>query len=207
MLKTIYNKFDKQKITDLPKVAFPGRIITIFSEGEAERAVRFLLTQPILGFDTETRPSFTRGHSNKVALLQVSTPDICFLFRLNFIGITPAIKTLLEDTTVLKVGLSLKDDILMLQHREQFTPGYFYDLQHHVKEIGIEDLSLQKLYANIFGMKMSKTQRLSNWEASVLTNAQKIYAATDAWSCIMLYDELNRLKQTGEYELKMVEEE
>ena len=207
MLKTIYNKFDKQKITDLPKVAFPGRIITIFSGGEAERAVRFLLTQPILGFDTETRPSFTRGHSNKVALLQVSTPDICFLFRLNFIGITPAIKTLLEDTTVLKVGLSLKDDILMLQHREQFTPGYFYDLQHHVKEIGIEDLSLQKLYANIFGMKMSKTQRLSNWEASVLTNAQKIYAATDAWSCIMLYDELNRLKQTGEYELKMVEEE
>ena len=207
MLKTIYNKFDKQKITDLPKVAFPGRIITIFSEGEAERAVRFLLTQPILGFDTETRPSFTRGHSNKVALLQVSTPDICFLFRLNFIGITPAIKTLLEDTTVLKVGLSLKDDILMLQHREQFTPGYFYDLQHNVKEIGIEDLSLQKLYANIFGMKMSKTQRLSNWEASVLTNAQKIYAATDAWSCIMLYDELNRLKQTGEYELKMVEEE
>ena len=207
MLKTIYNKFDKQKITDLPKVAFPGRIITIFSEGEAERAVRFLLTQPILGFDTETRPRFTRGHSNKVALLQVSTPDICFLFRLNFIGITPAIKTLLEDTTVLKVGLSLKDDILMLQHREQFTPGYFYDLQHHVKEIGIEDLSLQKLYANIFGMKMSKTQRLSNWEASVLTNAQKIYAATDAWSCIMLYDELNRLKQTGEYELKMVEEE
>ena len=207
MLKTIYNKFDKQKITDLTKVAFPGRIITIFSGGEAERAVRFLLTQPILGFDTETRPSFTRGHSNKVALLQVSTPDICFLFRLNFIGITPAIKTLLEDTTVLKVGLSLKDDILMLQHREQFTPGYFYDLQHHVKEIGIEDLSLQKLYANIFGMKMSKTQRLSNWEASVLTNAQKIYAATDAWSCIMLYDELNRLKQTGEYELKMVEEE
>ncbi|MCQ2253879.1 MAG: 3'-5' exonuclease domain-containing protein 2 [Bacteroidaceae bacterium] len=206
MLKTIYNKFDKHKINSLPKVEFPGRIITIFSEGEAERAIDYLLKQPILGIDTETRPSFHRGRQNMVALLQVSTLDTCFLFRLNMIGMTPAIIRFLEDTNVPKIGLSLKDDILMLNHRAEFTPGYFYDLQQHVKEIGIEDLALQKLYANIFGQKMSKAQRLSNWESHVLTDAQKRYAATDAWSCIMLYNEIERLKQTGEYELVMVEE-
>ena len=199
MRKTIYNKFDKHKINGLPRVTFPGRIITIFTEGEAERAVDFLLRQKILGIDTETRPSFRRGIQNKVALLQVSTIDTCFLFRLNIIRF-------LEDTTVPKIGLSLKDDLMMLGYRHQFTPGYFYDLQHHVKEIGIEDLALQKLYANIFGQKMSKAQRLSNWESHILTDAQKMYAATDAWSCIMLYNEIERLKETGDYELITVEE-
>lgn len=206
MRKTIYNKFDKHKINGLPRVTFPGRIITIFTEGEAERAVDFLLRQKILGIDTETRPSFRRGIQNKVALLQVSTIDTCFLFRLNIIGMTPAIIRFLEDTTVPKIGLSLKDDLMMLGYRHQFTPGYFYDLQHHVKEIGIEDLALQKLYANIFGQKMSKAQRLSNWESHILTEAQKMYAATDAWSCIMLYNEIERLKETGDYDLVVVEE-
>lgn len=206
MRKTIYNKFDKHKINGLPRVTFPGRIITIFTEGEAERAVDFLLKQEILGIDTETRPSFRKGIHNKVALMQVSTIDTCFLFRLNVIGLTPALVRLLEDTNVPKIGLSLKDDILMLGYRQEFTPGNFYDLQHHVKEIGIEDLALQKLYANIFGQKMSKAQRLTNWEARILTDAQKIYAATDAWSCIMLYNEIERLKQTGDYDLVVVEE-
>ena len=206
MRKTIYNKFDKHKITGLPKVSFPGRIVTIFTEGEAERAVDYLLRHKILGIDTETRPSFRRGIQYKVALLQVSTAEVCFLFRLNIIGVTPALVRLLEDTTVPKIGLSLKDDIMMLSYRQQFTPGNFYDIQDHAKEIGIEDLALQKLYANIFGQKISKTQRLTNWEAHILTDAQKLYAATDAWTCINLYEEIERLKQTGDYELITVKE-
>lgn len=113
----------------------------------------------------------------------------------------PAIIRLLEDTKVPKIGLSLHDDIAMLHKIADFKPGNFIDLQQHVKEIGIEDLSLQKLYANFFGQKISKTQRLTNWEADVLNDRQKIYAATDAWTCIKLYEELQRLKQTGEYEL------
>lgn len=201
MPKNIYSKFDKNKINELPQVKFAGRIITIITEGEAERAVNFLLTKPILGIDTETRPSFRRGQQNKVALLQVSTEDICFLFRLNVIGLTPAIVRFLEDNSVLKVGLSLKDDLMVLSYRQRFTPGNFYDLQHHVKEIGIEDLALQKLYANICGGKISKNQRLSNWEAPLLSEPQKQYAAIDAWACIQLYKEINRLKETHDYEL------
>ena len=201
MKKTLYDKFDKSKIAALPPVLFGGRIEVVVSTSEAARAVRFLLSQEILGIDTETRPSFRRGDIHRVALLQVSTRDICFLFRLNHTGLTPDIVRLLEDTTVPKIGLSLSDDMNALHKLGDFTPGSFIDLQDHVRESGVEDLSLQKLYANFFGQKISKRQQLSNWERDVLDEKQKGYAATDAWSCIMLYDELVRLKESGDYVL------
>lgn len=200
-MKFIYNKFDKSEINALPIVLFQGRIVVVISAVEAKKAVNYLLSHPVLGFDTETRPSFRKGVTHNVALLQVSTKDICFLFRLNIIGMTPDIIRLLEDTTVLKVGLSLHDDILMLHKLANFVPGNFVDLQKHVCEIGIEDKSLQKLYANMFHKKISKGQRLTNWEADVLNDKQKLYAATDAWACIMLYEELQHLKNNGDFEL------
>lgn len=207
MRRIIYNKFDKREITALPQLKFPGRIIVILSEGETEKAVNYLLSSDILGVDTETRPSFKRGEMFKVSLLQVSNRDTCFLFRLNYTGITPALKRLLEDKTVLKVGLSWHDDILMLKKRCDFVPGLFLDLQDIVGSVGIEDRSLQKLYANVFGQKISKRQRLTNWEVDVLTDKQKMYAATDAWSCINLYEEIMRLRESGDYQLKIVPEE
>ena len=206
MKKLIYNKYDKSKISTLPKAEFDGRIHVIISKEQAEKAVNFLLKQPILGLDTETRPSFSKGTFYRVALLQVATYDLCFLFRLNIIGLTPAIVRLLEDTTVTKIGLSWHDDINGLHKMGHFETGTFIDIQDHVREIGVEDLSLQKLYANLFGQQISKAQRLTNWERDVLTDKQKTYAATDAWACIQLYEELERLKQTGEYELLNIED-
>lgn len=201
MKKTLYSRFEKKDITPLPQVTFPGRIITIISAGEAEKAVDYLLSSDILGVDTETKPAFHRGEHHQVALLQVSNRDTCFLFRLNLTGITPAIKRLLEDTTVKKVGLSWHDDLRGLQGREAFTPGLFVELQDMVPSLGVQDLSLQKLYANIFGLKISKRQRLSNWEATILDDKQKQYAAIDAWCCINLYEEVLRLQKTHDYEV------
>ena len=123
MTRILYNKFDKKAIGSLPVARFPGRIITVIAPGETERAVEYLLSQRILGVDTETRPSFKKGRQNTVALLQVSTPDTCFLFRLNHTGMTSAIIRLLEDTTVPKIGLSWHDDILSLKKRADFKPG------------------------------------------------------------------------------------
>jgi ribonuclease D len=200
-MKTIFKKFDKKRITTLPVVQFQGKIVVVISAGEAERAVDYLLSQSILGVDTETRPSFKKGQIHQVALLQVSTHDICFLFRLNYLGMAPAVVRLLEDEQVPKVGLSWHDDILQLHKRGNFTPGNFIDLQKHVGEIGVEDRSLQKLYANFFGKKISKSQQLSNWENDVLQERQKIYAATDAWACIQLYEELQRLESTRDFRL------
>ena len=207
MSKTIYNKYDKKLIPSLPTAQFDGRIIVILTKGETEKAVNYLLSQPILGFDTETRPTFRKGEHHKVALLQVSTPDTCFLFRLNHTGLTPALIRLLEDNTVPKMALSWHDDVNGLQRLKQFNPGHFIDIQQLVKELGVEDMSLQKLYANLFGQKISKRQQLSNWEADILSTPQKLYAATDAWACINLYNEIVRLKETDNYKLIVQEED
>ena len=180
MITKLYNKFDKKSISDLPRVTFPGKIVVVLTESEAQKAVDFLLSADILGIDSETRPVFKKGQHHKVALLQVSTKDVCFLFRLNLIGMPSCIVRLLEDTTILKVGLSLHDDFMMLHQRRDFKIGRFIDLQNMVSEFGIEDLSLQKLYANLFHERITKRQQLSNWEAPILTEQQKIYAATDA---------------------------
>lgn len=191
-------------LPSLPRVLYEGKIIVVITEAVAEKAVDFLLSHSILGIDTETRPCFSKGRQNKVALLQVATHNDCFLFRLNQLSNSPAVKRLLEDKKVLKVGLSLHDDINSLSKRFTFKPGFFIDLQDIMKELGVEDLSLAKLYANLFGMKISKREQLSNWEADVLSEKQKRYAATDAWACINLYEEYLRLKETNDYELEIV---
>lgn len=198
-MRTIYRKFDKHEIAKMPRAFFDGDIKVITTAEEADEAVEFLLNQKILGVDTETRPSFQKGVSHKVCLLQVSTEDICFLFRLNHTGLTPSIIKLLTDKSVPKIGLSWHDDLHQLHVRGAFEPGWFIELQDVASDFGVQDMSLQKLYANLFHQKISKTQRLSNWEVEPLKEAQKVYAATDAWACIQLYREFLALKASGDY--------
>lgn len=186
----------------MPKVLFPGRIFVVYTESDAEKAVAYLKDQRIVGVDTETRPSFKRGTTHKVALLQISTQNTCFLFRLNRIGMPDSLQEFLMSDT-LKIGLSLKDDFNSLRKRQDMHPdrGNWIELQEYVGKFGIEDRSLQKIYANLFGEKISKNQRLSNWEADVLSEGQKLYAATDAWACVEIYNCLSELESTGNYEI------
>lgn len=199
--RTLFVKTDKTYIPKLERFLFEGRVEVIQGEQEAERAVRVLRSSDIVGIDTETRPSFSKGVSHKVALLQASTRDVCFLFRLCMMGLPKCLVDWLSDPGAFKVGLSLKDDFLMLRHRQEFLPAGYVELQKYVAEMGIKDMSLQKLYANVFHKRISKNARLSNWEADVLTDVQKKYAATDAYTCIQLYEELKALRESGEYKL------
>ena len=201
-MKQIKNTLTKAEIAELPKVQFPGRIFVIYTEADAEKAVEYLKSQTIVGVDTETRPSFKRGKTHKVALLQIATADTCFLFRLNRIGMPESLQDFLADDT-LKIGLSLKDDFRVLSHRKDVhaEEGNWIELQDYVGRFGIEDRSLQKIFANLFGQKISKTQRLSNWEAETLTESQMNYAATDAWACVEIYNCLSEMERTGDYEL------
>lgn len=208
-MKKIFDRYDKAHLAELPRVCFPGRIRVIVGENDAERAVDYLSKQTLLGFDTETKPSFRPGRQHKVALLQVCCDpaaadtshrdgeSVCFLFRLNRLGLPPCLLRLLEDKRMTKVALSWRDDIHLLNQRVKFQAGTFIDLQDIAAEMGIQDMSLQKLYANIFGMKISKGQQLSNWEAADLSEAQMNYAATDAWACVRLYKEMMRMKEEG----------
>lgn len=198
----LFTQTDKKLIPTLPRYAFEGRIVVVQSESEAQRAVNYLRRFPLVGLDTETRPSFRRGTGYKISLLQISTPEICFLFRLNFMGLPETLVLFLEDAAIIKVGLSLKDDIGQLRQRcAEFKPEGFIDLQDIAAEMGIRDMSLAKLYANFFRQRISKNAQLSNWEADVLDEKQKVYAATDADACVRLYEKMMELRDSGDFEL------
>ena len=197
----IHDNITKAEIAELPVDLFGGRIIVIHSKADVEKAVNYLKNFTLLGIDTETRPSFAKGRTYEVSLLQISTEDTCFLFRLNYIGMPEQLVELLQDERLLKVGLSLRDDIHSLQRKHHFEPRAFLDLQDYVKQLGIEAQSLQKIYALLFGKKISKSQRLTNWEADVLTDRQKGYAATDAWTCVRIYKYLEELKRKQSYRI------
>lgn len=182
----------KEEISLLPVEEFTGRIIVIDTEKDTEKAIQYLMEFPAVGFDTETRPSFKKGLRYKISLMQISTDEACFLFRLNQIGIPEKLEEFLTDETILKIGLSLRDDFGAIRKRTEIKPANFIDLQNIVGQFGIEDASLQKIYAILFDKKISKGQRLSNWEADVLTEAQKKYAALDAWACLKIYNQLNK---------------
>lgn len=197
----IHKTINKESINEMPKVLFGGQIHVVQTPQEVERAVAYLKTCPIVGIDSETRPSFTKGRVHKVALLQIASEEHCFLFRLNLTGLTLPLILLLENPNVLKVGLSLKDDFMMLRKRAPFAPRGYIELQEYVRMFGIEDKSLQKIYGILFGQKISKSQRLSNWEAAELTQPQQLYAATDAWACLNIYNKLQQLKNSGDFEI------
>lgn len=181
---------DKATISELPIECFAGRIHVIESVEMARQAIEHLRRYTMLGIDTETRPSFRKGRTNKVSLIQISTHDDCYLFRINKIGFIDELRDLFTDKDVTKIGLSLRDDFSVLHRVDNFQPQNFIDLQSIVRDYGIDDMSLQKIYAIIFGKKISKSQRLSNWEASELSVPQQYYAALDAWACLHIYDAL-----------------
>ncbi len=180
----------KEELADLPVEEFEGRIIVIQDDKEAKKATDYLSTQTLLGFDSETRPNFKKGSSNKIALIQISTQDTCFLFRLNHIGIPEGLTRILTSPDIKKIGLSLKDDFAAIRKRKSIEPANFVDLQTMVKKYGITDIGLQRIYGILFGKRITKGQRLTNWEAEILSDAQKKYAALDAWSCLQIYNQL-----------------
>lgn len=180
----------KEQLATMPVVTFPGKITVIDKIDEAVSALEYLSSQKTIGFDTETKPAFKKGQTNKVSLIQMSSADQCFLFRINKIGFIPQLKQLIEDESITKIGLSLKDDFLVLHRIWQFTPAGFIDLQNMAKRFNIADGSLQKIYGILFSQRISKGQRLSNWEAEALSESQQMYASIDAWACLKIYNYL-----------------
>jgi ribonuclease D len=192
---TLFKKnITKEEISKLEVEEFKGRIIPITTEDDARKAVSYLSSFDAVGFDTETRPSFTKGKRYKVSLMQISTDEACFLFRLNIIGIPKVLSDFLSDESVTKIGISLKDDFNSISKRTEMEPKNFVDLQTVVKKYDIEDMSLQKIYAILFNKKISKGQRLTNWEAETLTESQMKYASLDAWACLNIYNYLNNIQ-------------
>ncbi|MBQ2024468.1 MAG: 3'-5' exonuclease domain-containing protein 2 [Alistipes sp.] len=178
------------EVAALEAVQFTGEICVVNTPQSLTEACKHLAKQSIIGFDTETRPSFTAGVTNKVALLQLYGGGKCFLIRLNRVQMTKQLTDILHNPKIAKIGAAVKNDIVGLNKLRHFTAGGFIDLQDIVGKYGIEDKSLRKISGIVLGKKVSKAQRLSNWEAKVLTAQQQIYAATDAWVCVEIYQKL-----------------
>ena len=190
-LPTISN----DEVAALPTAEFAGRIVVVDDESKIEAACRDLSSCTVVGFDTETRPSFKAGVTNKVSLLQLSTPETCYLFRLNRIRLDNRILKILTAKRIVKVGADVAGDMRSLHVLRSFREQGFVDLQQLAAGSGIEEKSLRKLAAITLGLRVSKAQRLSNWEAATLTPQQMMYAAVDAWICIEI---LRRLERRGE---------
>ena len=178
-----------EEIGALELASFPGVIEVIDTDGDTfHRALRYLKRQRVLGFDTETRPTFTpEQHSNGTALLQLSGSGKAYLFRLKTLGLPRPLAAILANPSITKVGAATLDDVKGLQKITKFAPKGFVDLQNIVWEYGIRDKSVKKMTAIILGVKISKAQQLSNWEAEHLSESQQRYAATDAWVCREMY--------------------
>lgn len=170
---------------------FNGEIAVIDSFEKFRNVMPRLKKERILGFDTETRPSFRKGHKNNVSLLQLACRDKAYLFRMNKIGLPPELTDILADPSIIKAGVAVHDDIRFLKSIRKFSPEGFIDLQNFVRNFGIQSSGLKKLTAIVLGFRISKRQQVTDWEAETLTDAQLVYAATDAWVSYEIYKKLS----------------
>lgn len=181
----------KEEVNELPLGQYEGPIHLIDKPHLVEDAVDYLENQSLLGFDTETKPSFRKGQFNQVSLLQLSTSSRAFLFRLQHIGFPPALQSLLEKENVIKVGAAVQDDLKALgKLTNSFSPQSFFDLNEELKKIGFQNVGVRNLCGMVLKIRISKAEQVSNWEANVLTEKQCRYAATDAWACLEIFQVL-----------------
>ncbi len=185
-------KISNEELAALPLCRFEGEMIVVDSPQSMARAEEVLRGERLLGFDTETRPSFTRGVVHKLSLLQLSTAKVGMLFRPRKFPLSAAVISVLEDEKVVKVGAAIRDDIKALRGVAPHNPKGFVDLQNIVEQWGIGELSVKKMAAVVLGVRLSKAQRLSNWDATSLTHAQKEYATLDAWVCREIFRRHNK---------------
>jgi len=186
------SEISKEEVADLDLIQYDGPIKLITNEESFLEEIPHIREQSILGFDTETRPSFKKGVVYPTALIQISALDQAWILRVSRMGYPPELLELLTREDILKVGLGLNDDLRRLRADFQFEPGGFLDLQQYVAAFRIEETGLKKLSGIVLGHRISKAQQVSNWDADLLTEAQIRYAATDAWICLKIYNRLRK---------------
>lgn len=187
-------KITKEEVNQLPLIKYEGESIIIDNPEDVADAVAYLKKYKLVGFDTETKPAFKKGQFYPVALLQLATPDRVYLFRLLKTGLNNGLIELFENPNITIAGIGIRDDIKDLNKLEKFTPVNFVDLNEKAKTLNFESIGARNFAGMFFGGRISKSQQVSNWENEELTEAQVDYAATDAWICINIYEQMNQLK-------------
>ena len=183
-----------EEVNALPLTYYEGEIVLVDEADKVHAAVAEINKFPVIGFDTETKPTFVKGQFYHISLIQLAIPDKAFLFRINHTGFTQGLIDLFSNKNILKVGVGLRDDIIGLQKIHDFNPAGFAEIHKYVVELGVRNTGLRKLAAILMKVRISKGQQTSNWENTILTKNQQSYAATDAWVCLEMY---NLLEERG----------
>ena len=200
-------RISKNELLELPLLQFPGKIHLVNDRIEMEKAMELIQEEALLGFDTETRPSFKRGENHPVALLQLASETDTFLFQLRDLGLPDPLKKLFEDESVLKIGVAIHDDIKALQQKSEFQPNGFVDLADIARRYGIITTGLRNLTGIVLKSRISKRYQLSNWNRKILDEHQQLYAATDAWVCREIYLQMMESDLEGMTALDQVDTE
>jgi len=182
----------KEEINELELGRYEGKIFLITKEEQLNSVFERINAHKVVGFDTETKPTFKKGEVHDVAMIQIAIPNAVYLIRVNYTRITDQVVKFLEDPSITKVGVALRDDLKDINRLRSFQPQGFVELNQLVKDLGIESNGLRKLAAIILGFRISKNAQVSNWEAEMLSQKQLQYAATDAWVCLEMYNELEK---------------
>jgi ribonuclease D len=183
-----------EEVNALPLTYYEGKIVLVDKAEQVQEAVEEINKFLVLGFDTETKPTFVKGQFHHISLIQLAIPGKVFLFRINYTGFTKPLIDLFSNEKILKVGVGLRDDIIGLQKIQDFNPAGFAEIHKYVIELGVRNTGLRKLAAILMKVRISKGQQTSNWENVVLNKNQQSYAATDAWVCLEMY---NLLEERG----------
>jgi len=186
------SKIPKEEIKDLPLLRYEGTIVLIEEHTQLNKALNEIEKFDKIGFDTESKPAFNKGQYNPVALLQIATEDKVYLIRLNKTGFTERLTRLFSNKDMLKIGISIRDDIKDLQYLRDFDAEGIIEINTIARELEIEQQGVRNLSAIFLGGRVSKNQQVTNWENQVLTKSQQVYAATDAWVCYEIYTLLEK---------------
>lgn len=180
----------KDEIMELPLSSYTGKVVIAYTEEQIASAMMEINRSKVVGFDTEARPTFKKGQTRNVSLIQVATDEKVFLLRIKQSGLTDDLIAFLENEDLIKVGIGLEDDYNLLRRLRGFQPGGFLDLNPQMKELGAASIGARNLAAMILEIRISKSAQTSNWENEVLSQKQIRYAATDAWICLEIYNKL-----------------
>jgi len=178
------------EIRTLPLKRFEQTKVVVSKDSQLYRVFSELNQHDRVGFDTETRPSFIKGEYHPVSLVQLALQNKVFLFRVNLMELHQELTNYLGNSEITKIGVGIKEDLAALQKLATFEPTGFIDLTQIGQKLGIINPGLRNLTAAVLGFRISKGQQTSNWENRVLTKYQIDYAATDAWACLQIYNEL-----------------
>lgn len=181
----------KEEVMKRPLGHYEGKVVVVSDSGEIDRCLAEIMHEDVVGFDTEAKPTFKKGQRRRISLIQVASSKAVYLFRIKNSGISDQMKAFFEAPQVKKVGIGLVDDFQLLKEIRNFEPEGFIDLNETFADLGAGSIGARNLSAMVLDIRISKSAQTSNWEAEVLSEKQKKYAATDAWICLEIYRKMD----------------